>query len=331
MKRIIAMSVCIVMLFCMSPVSRADLGERLSFNEISAMSNYMNGGYFIKSGNWIYGLDYYGGKSALSMRSASDLSRTKYISKGIVPSSLFVERNCLYYVAEDLNHNNNTSIRCVKLSGDGETILISENDIPESEIIRELIVYNGHIYFSVDDENPFYGGLYKANLDGTKIEKIINLPVYRPFIINDKVYYLFNGNLSECDLDGNHKKVIIKDAGLCYITDGVDIYFETFGGVIKKYSYEEGKTISLHLKTGIDAIAYDGYQIYFEDPSDEYRLYSYNPVTEEVNFVSDDTYIDKVHVLFEGMLAYLDYSKDYSSVDHVYVVGFDGSKKWEMK
>ena len=325
MKKIIAMAVFIVMLICMSPISRADLGERLPFNEISAMSNYMNGGRFIISGNWIYGTNYYDTKASLSRRSTSNLSDLKQINKGINSLYLFKEGSWIYYLAVDLYHDNSTSIRRVPLSGEGEEVIISEDDIPGGGAINALFLKNGSIFFSTQGD-AIIGGLYKANLDGSKITIIRDGSLINPYIVGNKLYYISSNGASQlccCDLDGSNFQIL--NNAYMYITDGVDTYIVSWNGEVKKL-YSDGSTLSLGLKTD-SCFAYDGIYIYYSNAEDDYRLYSYNTITQEINLVSDDPYVDNITILKEGVLCYFQYSEDFSSVKHIFYIGFDGSQK----
>ena len=328
MKRIIAMSACIVILLCMSPISRADLGERLPFNEISAMSNYMNGGRFIISGNWIYGTNYYETKASLSRRSTSNLSDLKQINKGINSLYLFKEGSWIYYLAVDLYHDNSTSIRRVPLSGDGEEVLISEEDISDVEEISSLFSYNGQIYFSVMySQSRGEGGLYRAKLDGNGITKVVDRVGWLPYITNDKLYYVYKSDLFVCDLEGNNKTKPLSNSINTYVTNGMDIYYETRTRRMKKYSIADATTESLSIRAGGMGFAYDGIYIYYSNVEDDYRLYSYNTITQEINLVSDDPYIGNITILREGVLCYFQYSEDFSTVNHIFYIGFDGSQK----
>ena len=237
-------------------------GERLSTDEIIAMSNYMNEGRFIISGNWMYGTNYYNTNAALSRRSISNLSDSKYINKGVNPLYLFKEGSWIYYLAIDLYHDNSTSIRRVPLSGESEEVIISENDLPDVERITSLFSYDDQLYFSVTCHNG--GRLYRANSNGRGITSVKDDgAVGHPFIANNKLFYLktFSNNLFVSDIDGNNAVKLTSNV-LSYITDGVNIYRENILGV-EKYSVVDASTELLNLKTNGNGFAYDGVYIYY--------------------------------------------------------------------
>lgn len=327
MKKLFALSICIFLLMSIAPSSFAAPSYYLSTDEIFSMSNYMNNGSYVFSGNWLFGEGH--DNHANLSRYSSDLQEIVCLSKGIIPEYINIEGGWVYYLATDLN-NGSTSIRRVRQSGTDETVVIRDSDVPGDGKIVQFFIYDGHFYFPKDDESggKAKGALYRANLDGAEITKIVDKAVYYPYIVGDKLYYQDDNDgcrLYVCNLDGTDDKVFIDDDVFAYITDGEHFYYGSKDG-LKVFSPEDGIQ-SLGIEAYYYAFAYDGFLLYYADATDDYRFYSYNPITKDISLVSDDTYVNGFILLSEGVLTYFQYSNGFQYKQNCYMIGFNGSNK----
>jgi hypothetical protein len=107
-------------------------------------------------------------------------------------------------------------------------------------------VYDGWIYFNKIEDDAW--GAYRVRTDGTENEKIADFPIYRPNIVNDKIYYLGGEDVLQIhrmDLDGTNIERIadgITAASINVVGDW--IYYAT-GSAVYKINTDGTESIKL--------------------------------------------------------------------------------------
>lgn len=110
-----------------------------------------------------------------------------------------------------------------------------KKDIVCDFICDEVIVFNGQLYCTPLTED----GLYRMQLDGTSIAKILDGNVYSIYSYNDSIYYCYeqsifqykeNGSQEQVETDLSVKEFYIVDDQLIYLTSLGAIYLTPLSG-----------------------------------------------------------------------------------------------------
>lgn len=314
MKRTIALLLALVLLLALGAPAWAEdkpaeepaaeeTRERLTKEEIIRMSNFMNGNDYSVNGTWqVYETSSDNGffGRIYNRRSGESVSLGENASY-IIPDGLYV-----IYMNWEKNSFSSDSIKRTRVTGGNSRVLISKNDIPDTQtgVFQFLQEYDGHLYFAFNNESgsTVTGGFYRADMDGTHIKKILDKAVYYPYFVGGRLYYQDDADdcrLHVCNPDGSGDSVFIDDFCYEFITDGEVFFYDSYDKpvewddyhrpvnenslrrVLKMYSPETG--IRMIEGFGARDIAYDGEKVYFSEPEDSWRLYSYDPQTEAID------------------------------------------------
>lgn len=272
-------------------------------SDIIQMSNYMNEGLVYQTGKWILEQGVFDDikNKPLHLEAYNLVSEENATISQETPAYITGDGLWIVFCAAD---EKAPSIKKVYVTGGSEQTLIEQKDLQIGGSIFSMQVYDGYIYFSVNDESnpPIKGQFLRADMDGKNITTIIDKAVYYPYIIDNKIYYQDDADknrLHVCNLDGSDDQVFIDDQCYQYIYDGISFYYTSYDGVVefddngmianysdithvlKKYTPDEGVEVFNNVHPF--SIAYNGETLLFTNELDEYRLYSYDISTRTVD------------------------------------------------
>ncbi len=288
--------------------------------DIMQMSNYMNGNGYCRVGKWI--LCSTVENNGVRLLSFNTLSNERAIIDQDIPSYLSADGSWITYIAES-NNNHATSIKRIYVTGGFAQTLINESNLPVKGRIQSLQIYDGHLYFSVNNENvkPITGTFFRADMDGSNVSAVIEKAVYYPYIIDGQIYYQDDNDgcrIHVCNLDGSGDRVFIDDYCYQFISDGKAFFYDGYDGepvidnrgnitniseltrVLKVFTPGEGTRVfqNIHPRT----FAFNSELILFSNALDNDRLYSYDLKAETLDplylndYIIDAVFVDQTRI-----------------------------------
>ena len=322
--------------------------ELLDEHEILSMSNYMNAQKTVLNGAWIYGISFDSNNHGVLSKIKTDGTELTRLSD-CAPSYINVIDGWIYYLAYDWA-GERFVIKKIRVSGEDEKKLIEASD--DKYVIQCMFIHNDKIYYAENYEpenGKIEGRLCCADLSGKNKKILIDKATYYPYIINDMLYYQDDKDdckIHVCNIDGTDDTVLIDKWTYRYITDGKYIYYEAYKDmpevdenhnlkgeepqiVLRRCNIDGTDDIAVTSSADIGVLAMNPTTIYYSDMNDECRLYSYDIVSESVDLISQDDYVDSI-ALFPNSLSYYNWEKDWKFVENIYICNLDGTNQSEI-
>ncbi len=306
-------------------------------------NNIKNTAIFLEHDGWIYGQGFdYNGKSQF-VKVRTDGSDWTVLDSGTV-ANIHVIDGYVYYT-KDYSSSEKTGIYKMRASGTDKKLIV--------EAVGNMQIYDGSIYYSNNvtyetiesDEgysivSPKDCHLYKCDLNGKNITKIISKPVFYHYVFDDKILYQDDNDKSSlhmCDLDGKNDIKINDQFSFCPIYDGEFIYYTSDESAadsesplqIWKVRPDGSENQKVAPYSTDSSIVLSNKYIYFINSDDGYRIYRINKDGSNLTLITQDGNIGIVQ-LFGNSIGYRKYSDDLKYVDGNYFCNYDGSGKWDF-
>lgn len=216
-----------------------------------------------------------------------------------------------------------------------------------------MFIYDGKIYYAENKETKndrITGGFYCTDLKGKNKKTILKKATYFPYIYNDKIYYQDDNDkckMHVCNMDGSNDKALINNCIYQYIIDGEYIYYKAAKKMPKfnknkRIVDEESVKYSIY-RCNLDGtkdevvvgsadvidMAMNKNTIYYTDRNDDFRMYSMDKESGNIDLVTQSNKITNIS-MFEKGIYYFDYDNKGEYIDHMYYADLDGTSRNEI-
>jgi len=299
-------------------------------------NNVQNEATFIEHNGWIYGQAWDDDGNSQFIKVRTDGSDWTVLDTGLA-HNIYIIDNYVYYM---LNNGDDSGIYKVKTSGEDRCLISHAYGV--MQIRERQIYYVDYDYKYTTDSNgnmisvlPLYCHLFRCELDGSNLTKIISKPTFHFYVFEDGILYQDDNDGSSlhiCETDGTNDYKVNDDVSYWPLYDGKYIYYVketrekrniwrikpdgTDDQLVADYMVSEGMMLT------------DSY-IYFIYGDDSDRIYRIGKDGSNLTLITQDTNVRWIQ-LFDNYLKYTKRTEDNEYIEANYFCDYDGSGKWDF-
>ena len=286
--------------------------------------------HFAYYDGWIYGQIFTKKGNPLFVKTNEEMKEWVQLDDGAA-TSIHVVGDYVYYQLWRNDPKDNGIYR-VKTNGEGKEMLAKAGG--------HMQVRDGSIYYTdfhasdYDSEDKCH--LYRCDLDGKNVKKIIDKPVFYFYVFNNVILFqddLDGESLHLRDIDGTNDRKLNDARSFHPIYDGEHVYYRQLDryGVHSIWRMRlDGSENEMLCSLQADELALFGDYVYFNNFDDDDTLYRMNKDGSNPMQVLSDKRVARVQFI-NDKLKYTIYAKEYKYIDKNILAEPDGSGKRQFK
>ncbi|WP_078689145.1 DUF5050 domain-containing protein [Butyricicoccus pullicaecorum] len=320
-----------------APLTPPEDANKSSYINLNEQNKKQNGAGAYIQGDWLYCKSYNSDGKPYFVKMRKDLSEFTVLDYGYA-RYITISDGILYYsIGSD---KGNIGIYKMNMSGDNKEKVSSSYgpfQIVNDKIYYVNIYYDGVVSPDVTSEDMY--NLYRCDLDGSNIEKIISKPVFFFFVFGDEILYQDDRDGSALhifNMETNDDLRINDMTSFCPIYDGEYIYYaglkepDTTSKIWR--IKPDGSENTLVSDTPVmDRIVVTDNHIYFANLDDSARLYRINKDGTGKQLISQEKNTAEIQVFDSTeqypVLRYITYTDDWKHTIDAYYAELDGANK----